>query len=89
MSIKTYHVKSQNIKAIQWTGDNSDEVKEFLGDAFLSASEVFICFRSRSDYFSPTGLAFFVMKEDYIYTEDGIKFWKKTKREFEEMYGED
>ena len=85
---KNYRTKPQNIKAVKWTGDNVEEVKEFLGEAFLSATNEFICFRSRADYYSSTGLAFFVMNGDYIYTEDGVKFWKKTAREFEDVYEE-
>ena len=86
---KSYHTKPQNIRAVKWTGDNVEEVKEFLGEAFLSSTNKFTCFRNRTDYYSPTGLAFFVMKGNYIYTEDGIKFWQKTAREFEDMYEED
>lgn len=85
---KNYRMKPQNIIAVKWTGDNVEEVKEFLGKAFLSATKEFICFRSRADYYSQTGLAFFAMKGDYIYTEDGARFSKKTALEFEDVYEE-
>lgn len=85
---KNYRTKPQNIKAVKWTGDNTEEIKEFLGEAFLSTSYEFICFRNRANFISSTGLAFFAMIGDYIYMEDDGKFWKKTAREFEDVYEE-
>lgn len=36
--IKKYKKKAVVIEAIQWTGDNSDEVKSFLGDKMFQIS---------------------------------------------------
>lgn len=33
MSIRAYRKKPVTVHAIQWTGDNYDEVKEFVGDS--------------------------------------------------------
>ena len=40
--VKTYTLKTvPKLKAIQWKGDNFEEVREFLGDRYIEAKELF------------------------------------------------
>ena len=40
--VKTYTLKTvPKLEAIQWKGDNFEEVREFLGDRYIEAKELF------------------------------------------------
>lgn len=87
--IKSYHLKPSRVKAIKWNGNNSYEVKEFLKEAYISATEDQVFFHPYADHVSSIGLARFATKGDYIFTKDDNLFERKKGKEFEEMYEED
>ena len=41
--IKTYTLGSETVRAIQWTGNNTEEVKNFLGDLASEVMEETLC----------------------------------------------
>jgi hypothetical protein len=56
--VKTYTLKTvPQLEAIQWKGDNFEEVREFLGDRYIEAKELF----SR-DRLTPERLDFLIHK---------------------------
>ena len=56
--VKTYTLKTvPQLKAIQWKGDNFEEVREFLGDRYIEAKELF-----PRDRLTPERLDFLIHK---------------------------
>lgn len=56
--VKTYTLKTvPQLKAIQWKGDNFEEVREFLGDRYIEAKELF-----PRDRLTPEKLDFLIHK---------------------------
>ena len=41
--IKTYTLGAETVRAIQWTGNNTEEVKNFIGDLASEAMEETLC----------------------------------------------
>lgn len=84
---KNYRTKPQNIKAVKWTGENVEEVKEFLKERYIANTEDHVFFH-QYDHVSSIGLARFATKGDYIFTKDGNLFERKKDKDFEEVYEE-
>ena len=68
MSASTYVARPVEIEAIQWTGDNTQEVREFAGDAFMrlmgrdSSREIQIAVRGTANQYVPGRLGDYVVR---------------------------
>lgn len=88
--IKNYRAKPKKIRAVRWTGDNLNEIKDFLGEAYLTATPDQVFFHHNSQFESPTGLNLFATRGDYIINEIGTtRYERKKKAAFDDMFEED
>ena len=81
-----YRLKPNDVKAIEWTGENLSEVIEFLGDAYICASGDLVVFHHNSKFHSMSDMSLFANVGTYIFTSDGVRFDRMRKNEFEEKY---
>lgn len=83
--IKTYATKSKEIQAIQYTGDNFDEIKRFVNTArdFLL---VFSLYNPPDIYIDFGGYCTFVKYGDYVFKNGFGKIVVVCKNEFENIY---
>jgi hypothetical protein len=74
------------LEAIQWTGDNTDEVREFIGeDAFVSANDEFLTYKINwNPSFARIG-DYFVEKSKDVYIVSA-KFYVEERDEFERLW---
>jgi hypothetical protein len=82
MSVRTYYKKPEKIRAIQWTGDNLNEVSGFVGECLGPIER-------RPDYKlkvkgknCPTWFWVDVDKGDYITLNESGEFHVKTEKWF-------
>lgn len=83
---RRYRLKPNDVKAIEWTGENLSEVIEFLGDAYICASGDLVVFHHNAKFHSMSGMSLFATVGTYIFTSDGVRFDRMRKNEFEEKY---
>ncbi len=84
---KTYIRKPIQVKALQWNGDNFDEIKKFCKEALLDYDgKLLLPMLNDSNHFM---YAKYIAKEsDYVVLEDG-KFVFHDASEFEKEYNEE
>ena len=84
---KTYIRKPIQVKALQWNGDNFDEIKKFCKEALLDYDgKLLLPMLNDSNHFM---YAKHIAKEsDYVVLEDG-KFVFRDASEFEKEYNEE
>lgn len=83
---KRYRLKPNDVRAIEWTGENLDEVIEFLGDAYICNSGDLVVFHYNAKFHSRSGMSLFASNGMYIFTSDGDHFDRMRKNDFEEKY---
>ena len=86
---KKYRLKSPVIEGLKWTGDNLDEVKDFLGSSFISVDGDVIFFEPGPfASYQRTGRCRCADAGSYIIIKNGL-FDREEGSAFEEMYEED
>lgn len=83
---RRYRLKPNDVRAIEWTGENLSEVEEFLGDAYICASGDLVVFHLSANFHRINGMSLFASVGSYIFTSDGVSFDRMRKNDFEEKY---
>lgn len=86
--VRNYCPVNTQIRAIQWTGDNLEEVKEFLGDAYIDFNGNTIRFGHDPTH-ELDNLATVASCGYYIYSIKHGKFFRRMDPDrFEKLYEE-
>lgn len=75
------------IRAIKWTGDNIDDVMDFLGNCYIASNKTYVFFkRGKVSAFEKVGTCGICEVGNYII--DDVIFTSKLASDFEENYME-
>jgi hypothetical protein len=84
---KTYRTKPKYVKAVQWTGDNLEEVQSFAHTQYINGSSLHVSSNDRSDdgrWWMKCSRGYFIVKDsDGIVSVIDEQTFKETYEEVE------